>query len=159
MHNHKSSRRTGRSKAFQVLYSLHFTPTNTIMTLQSAFLNIPKVENTVSIKNVSQLSGFAWELVEGVWRNTHDIDIIISHFSENWRVDRLGKIELTLLRIAMFEILYRPDVPPKVALNEALELTSYFGDTKAKKFINGILDAVIKALEAGTLTMLTTGKC
>ena len=63
------------------------------------------------------------------------------------------QIELTLLRLAVFEMLYRADVPPKVAINEALELSTRFGDAKAKSFINGILDAAIKAQEAGTLTV------
>ena len=77
----------------------------------------------------------------------------------NWRVDRLGKIELTLLRLAVFEMLYRADVPPKVAINEALELSTRFGDAKAKSFINGILDAAIKAQEAGTLTVAGKEMC
>ena len=81
------------------------------------------------------------------------LDSVIERFSQNWRVDRLGKIELTLLRLAVFEMLYRADVPPKVAINEALELSTRFGDAKAKSFINGILDAAIKAQEAGTLTV------
>lgn len=95
--------------------------------------------------------GFAWELVEGVWKHAADLDRIIARFSQNWRVDRLGKIELTLLRLALFEMLHRPDVPPKVALNEALELATRFGDDKARRFINGILDAAVKALDTGSL--------
>lgn len=95
--------------------------------------------------------GFAWELVEGVWKHAADLDRTIARFSQNWRVDRLGKIELTLLRLALFEMLHRPDVPPKVALNEALELATRFGDDKARRFVNGILDAAVKALDNGSL--------
>ena len=61
-------------------------------------------------------------------------------------MDRLGKIELTLLRLAMFELLHRSDVPARVAINEALELTARFGDAKAKSFINGILDSAARTL-------------
>ena len=86
--------------------------------------------------------------MEGVWSNVKNLDSVIERFSQNWRVDRLGKIELTLLRLAVFEMLYRADVPPKVAINEALELSTRFGDAKAKSFINGILDAAIKAQES-----------
>lgn len=152
--NKQHSRRIGRSKAFQVLYSLHFTQITTLETLQEVFLTLPNPTDSSDCSNIKIFEtqkGFSWEIVEGVWRNTHELDSIISQFSQNWRVDRLGKIELTLLRIATFEMLYRPDVPPKVALNEALELAACFGDSKAKKFINGILDATIKALEAGML--------
>lgn len=158
MPNHKKhSRRISRSKAFQVLYSLHFTQINTIETLQEIFLNLPSPVEEKSTDTEIQLEtpiDFSWQLVEGVWRNLLILDKIISQFSQNWRVDRLGKIELTLLRIATFEMLYRPDIPPKVALNEALELATCFGDGKARKFINGILDAIIKALEAGRLNYM-----
>ena len=96
-------------------------------------------------------TGFAWELVEGVWSNSEALDAAIGRFSHNWRVDRMGRIELTLLRLAVFEMLYRQDVPPKVAINEALELSGQFGEGNAKNFINGILDAAAKALESGRL--------
>ena len=67
-------------------------------------------------------------------------------------VDRMGRVELTLLRLAVYEIMFRNDVPAKVAINEALELSRQFGEGNAKSFINGILDAVAKALEIGGLT-------
>lgn len=148
--NKKHSRRIDRTKAFQVLYSLHFTQINTIETLKEIFLNLPnplEERNTDIITELDTQISFSWQLVEGVWRNVTRLDKIISQFSQNWRVDRLGKIELTLLRIATFEMHYCPDVPPKVSLNEALDLATCFGDEKARKFINGILDAIIKAIE------------
>lgn len=148
--NKKHSRRIDRTKAFQVLYSLHFTQINTIETLKEIFFNLPnplEERNTSIITELDTQISFSWQLVEGVWRNVTRLDKIISQFSQNWRVDRLGKIELTLLRIATFEMYYCPDVPPKVSLNEALELATCFGDEKARKFINGILDAIIKAIE------------
>ncbi len=61
-------------------------------------------------------------------------------------------MELTLLRLAMYELLYRQDVPAKVAINEALELTRQFGEDNATSFVNGILDAAAKALEKGSLS-------
>ncbi|MEG2004851.1 MAG: transcription antitermination factor NusB [Bilophila sp.] len=151
------ARRAARSRAFQVLYSLHFSPTTTLGDLRSAFTAMPDPtdadmdENAEVEPATSAPAGFSWELVEGVWANVATLDTVIERFSQNWRVDRLGKIELTLLRLAVFEMLYRPDVPPKVAINEALELSTRFGDAKAKSFINGILDATAKAQEAGEL--------
>lgn len=150
--NKKHSRRIDRTKAFQVLYSLHFTQINTIETLKEIFLNLPnpleeKNTDIITITKLDTRISFSWQLVEGVWSNVTKLDQIISQFSQNWRVDRLGKIELTLLRIATFEMYYCPDIPPKVSLNEALELATCFGDEKARKFINGILDAIIKAIE------------
>ena len=63
----------------------------------------------------------------------------------------MGKVEVTLLRLAMFELTRQKDVPPKVAINEAIELSKQFGDDKSRGFVNGILDAAAKALEAGRL--------
>ena len=127
--NRPHARRAARSRAFQVLYSLQFSPSTTLGDVRTAFLEMPDPTDADMDENAEtreeKLYGFAW----------------------------LGKIELPLLRLAVFEMLYRADVPPKVAINEALELSTRFGDAKAKSFINGILDAAIKAQEAGTLTV------
>jgi N utilization substance protein B len=93
------------------------------------------------------LSGFAWELALGVWSNVRAVDAVIARFAHNWRLDRMGRIELTLLRLAVYELRYRADIPPRVAINEALELCGQFGEASARSFINGILDAAAKALE------------
>ena len=92
--------------------------------------------------------------MQGVWSNSAALDDAITRFSHNWRVDRMGRVELTLLRLAVYELLFRNDVPPKVSINEALELSRQFGEGNAKNFINGILDAVAQALDAGELQRL-----
>ena len=147
--NRPHARRAARSRAFQVLYSLQFSPSTTLGDVRTAFLEMPDPTDADMDENAEtreeKLYGFAWELVEGVWSNVKNLDSVIERFSQNWRVDRL--------RLAVFEMLYRADVPPKVAINEALELSTRFGDAKAKSFINGIPDAAIKAQEAGTLTV------
>ncbi len=143
-----------RSRAFQVLYSLEFSPSTSLGALRTAYLAMPDPNDTDpdGENPTPVLAGFAWELIEGVWSHARDLDTLISRFSQNWRIDRLGRIELTLLRLALFEMIYRPDVPPKVAINEALELLSRFGDNRARRFVNGILDAAIKALDRGELS-------
>ncbi|MSS26696.1 transcription antitermination factor NusB [Desulfovibrio sp. PG-178-WT-4] len=146
-----ATRRGARELAFQVLYGLSFTPAESPGELRRAFVLSPH-NTAMSEEDLSaEPTGFAWELVEGVWSNSKALDAAIGHFSHNWRVDRMGRIELTLLRLAVFEMLYRQDVPPKVAINEALELSGQFGEGNAKNFINGILDAAAKALESGAL--------
>ncbi len=89
-------------------------------------------------------TGFSWEIVEGVWTNVDVLDDTIKEFIKNWRVDRLGKIERTILRMALFEMLYRDDIPEKVSIAEALEITNQFADAKVLSFINGLLNAVHK---------------
>lgn len=145
-----NTRHGGREKAFQVLYGLTFSPATTEEEVRRAFLATPEAPAREGAAE-PQAAGFAWELVEGVWRNGPALDAIIDRYARNWRVDRMGRVELALLRLAVFELAFRKDVPPKVAINEALELGGQFGEGKAKNFINGILDAVARALENGSL--------
>lgn len=144
-----SSRRSSRALAFQVLYGLNFSPAKDLAQLQEAYCASPDVSDR---RGEAHPVGFAWELIEGTWTNQKALDEIITRFAQNWRVERIGKIELTILRLAVYEMLYRADVPPKVAINEGIELSKQFGDDKSRNFINGILDAAAKALEAGTIT-------
>ncbi|MDO5483921.1 MAG: transcription antitermination factor NusB [Desulfovibrionaceae bacterium] len=146
-----ATRHGARELAFQVLYGISFTPVRSRRELQRAFVLSPHNTEMDEQHLAEEPTGFAWELVEGVWANTASLDETISRFSHNWRVDRMGRIELTLLRLAMFELIHRLDVPPKVTINEALELGTQFGADSAKNFINGILDAVAKAVENGQL--------
>jgi len=133
------SRSLARQRAFQVLYSLQFTPVDTPEALKTAFDNFPKDENTED--GNAELRDFAWELIEGVWSSAKELDAAIAGLSRNWRVDRLGKVELTLLRLAFYELKHHPDVPAKVVISEALDLAARFANTQARHFINGILDA------------------
>lgn len=141
------SRRASRCQAFQVLYGQEFVNASDLNALRNAFLASPRQDE----EEDPEAAGFAWELVEGVWRHAEELDEIIGGFARNWRLERVGRVELTLLRLAVYEMLYRPDVPAKVALNEALELDKQFGEEKSRTFVNGVLDAAVKAIEAGTL--------
>ncbi|WP_337770922.1 transcription antitermination factor NusB [Desulfovibrio piger] len=144
-----ASRRGERAQAFQVLYGLSFADATSPEDVRRAFLQSPDHQES---EEDGLPSGFAWDLVQGVWSRRDELDKTISRFSRNWRVDRMGRVELTLLRLAMYELLYRQDVPAKVAINEALELTRQFGEDNATSFVNGILDAAAKALEKGPLS-------
>jgi N utilization substance protein B len=136
----KSPRRQGREKAFQVLYGYIFFSAPERRHVERTF------EHFVSghSQNAHEVSEFAWELVSGVLDNLKELDEVIGRFSKNWRLDRIAKIELTILRLSVFEMLFRSDVPIKVAINEAIELSKKFGDNQSSRFVNGILDAVAK---------------
>ncbi len=112
-----ASRRGERAQAFQVLYGLSFADATSPEDVRRAFLQSPDHQES---EEDGLPSGFAWDLVQGVWSRRDELDKTISRFSRNWRVDRMGRVELTLLRLAMYELLYRQDVPAKVAINEAL---------------------------------------
>ena len=137
-----ASRRSGRELAFQFLYGLDFAPVRSERELRERF-----EQSAAAADKAAARSGFAWELALGVWNNARDLDEVIVRFTRNWRLDRMGRIELTLLRLAVYELRYRPDIPPRVAINEALELCGQFGEASARSFINGILDAAARALE------------
>jgi N utilization substance protein B len=143
----KVSRRAERSFAFKVLYGLCFSPAACEEDLRDAFLRSPDRPEAMDDQ-----SGYAWSLVRGVWKHQEALDKAIASFSQNWRVERLGKVEAALLRIAFWELMQDdPDVPPKVAINEAVELSKQYNDEKSRSFINGILDAAAKARDAGQL--------
>ncbi len=147
--NKKIPRHLYRMKAFQFLYGQDFTKASSLEELKADFCAFPTQEDQ-AIEKFSD-DNFAWQLVLGVWKNSEKLDNIIEQFAKNWKISRLGRVELGLLRIAIFEIIYRDDVPSKVSINEALELNKNFGEQKSKSFINGILDSVSKAHEQGNL--------
>lgn len=141
-----SKRHQARMLAFQVLYGLSFSQVQSQDELRQAFMSYPSREDekTGDLEAHEACAGFAWELVFGVWSMRDPIDALISRFSQNWRIDRIGHIEITVLRLALFELFFRNDTPPKVVINEALELSSHFAEAQARKFINGILDAAVR---------------
>lgn len=141
------SRHFARMMAFQFLYSQGFHEARSAQAVEEAFRALPRQESAGEI----ECEGFVWELISGVSENLPKLDEVIEQFATNWRIDRLGRVELGLLRLATFEIIYRSDIPAKVTINEALELNKQFGEEKSRAFLNGILDAVAAAKEKGTL--------
>ncbi|PLX48990.1 MAG: transcription antitermination factor NusB [Desulfobulbaceae bacterium] len=84
-------------------------------------------------------------LVTGVKAHRSELDILIEKHADNWKVGRMAVIDRNILRIALYEMLYAPDVPDAVAVNEALEIAKRFSSDESPAFINGILDAYCKA--------------
>ena len=87
---------------------------------------------------------FADSLIKGVSDNLDSLDQKISHFADNWELKRMAVVDRNILRLATFELLFLPDIPPKVTINEAVELAKRFGDINSGGFINGILDKIHK---------------
>jgi len=136
------SRHGQRIYAFQVLYSLKFNPAESqVQTTFEHFLD----------ENQGRESQYALELVQGVLQRLEELDAVIGSYSRNWRVERIALVELTIMRLALFEMLYRPDIPVKVAINEGIELAKTFGDEGSSNFVNGVLDAAAKDVRNGKL--------
>ncbi len=85
---------------------------------------------------------FSERLVKGVEEHRKDLDRVIEHYSSNWKVDRMAHVDRTILRIATYELLYCNDIPPRVAINEAIDIGKKYGSEDSGAFINGILDKV-----------------
>ena len=136
------ARRTARERALQALYQLDMSGGSAADALAAAWESVaqemPKPE--------SDAVHFARELVDGVVSNLRAIDGLIEQHSHNWRIDRMDRIDRSVLRLAIFELKYRADIPRKVTLNEAVELGKTFGTEASSAFINGLLDRVALAL-------------
>lgn len=89
---------------------------------------------------------FAHDIINGVTENTARIDELIDESSSNWKVSRMPKVDLCIMRIAAFELLYQPNIPYAATVNEAVELAKRYGDGGTPKFVNGVLGAIIKKL-------------
>jgi len=83
---------------------------------------------------------FAEELALGTIENVEAIDAAITEHASNWTFDRIAKVDLAILRLAIYELLFRSDIPPIVSINEAIDLSKVFSNPDSKRFINGILD-------------------
>ncbi len=87
---------------------------------------------------------FANRLISGVDHYLDALDGKISQYADNWQLKRMAIIDRNILRLGVFELQYAPDIPPKVTINEAVELAKKYGDTESSKFVNGILDKIHK---------------
>jgi len=98
---------------------------------------------------------FSEELVLGVCGHLRELDSLIGKASKNWRLERIAKVDRSILRLAVYELLYRDDIPPKVSINEAVDLGKKFGTEESGAFINGILDKIYSTLKFDSQKSLT----
>ncbi len=82
------------------------------------------------------------KLVEGVVAHQEELDALIVRYSEHWRLERMAVVDRNLLRLALYELLYQPEIPAKVVINEAVEMAKRYGSEDSGSFINGILDRI-----------------
>jgi len=137
------ARRTGRERALQALYQMEMGPLEPKAALEVAWASSAE-EGTAKAK--ADARSFALQLVEGVGGHKEEIDRLIEEHSHNWRLDRMTKVDRSVLRVAVYELRYRDDIPKKVTLNEAVELGKRFGTEESSAFINGVLDRIAVAV-------------
>lgn len=132
-------RRIVREKVLQALYAYELS--------KEPIVNV--AENTISaLKKHKGDFEFARELLTAVVQHQEELDSYIKSKATNWQLDRIAVIDMLLLRMGICEFLYFPDIPPKVTINEAIEIAKIFSTEKSGQFINGILDAVLDELRS-----------
>ena len=136
------TRRTSREQALQALFymDMHRDPEEDPVDLFCSCFTQDKPAGP-----------FFHRLVDGVRQNRETIDTVIEQFSSNWKISRMSCVDRNILRIAVFELLYCDDIPPKVSINEAIDVGKRFGTEESGAFINGILDSIRLAMEANKL--------
>jgi N utilization substance protein B len=90
---------------------------------------------------------FFHRLIEGVQEHRETIDTVIEQYSSNWKISRMSCVDRNVLRIAVYELLFCEDIPPKVSINEAIDVGKRFGTEESGAFINGILDSIRMAMD------------
>lgn len=128
-----TSRRQAREFALQVLYQVDLSGLTPKQALAMFWQNFePKAAP----------QDFTNELVEGTWKERDRIDKMIANVAENWRLGRLPRVDLNLLRLGVYELLSYPQLAPGVTINEAIEIARLYCGDEAPAFINGVLDRV-----------------
>lgn len=127
-----AQRRDGRVAAMQYLFAWSInTPKNLAEDVRT-FIE--------TLEQPREHYAFGEELIHGVITNVDEIDGRIRGLAHNWDFDRIAKIDLAIMRLAIYEMIHRKDIPPVVSINEAIDLSKQFSNLDAKRFINGILD-------------------
>ena len=135
-----SNRHLGRIVTMQTLYEFDFRGSN------EASLELPAIleRNLHEVRSSIDDTTFVEELVAGVNERQIDIDAVIAPAAPEWPVDQIAKIDKIILRIGVYELMMKREVPPKVAINEAVELAKTFGGENSSKFINGVLGTIYR---------------
>ena len=128
-----STRSKARKAALDLLYESDIRKTNVGLLMRSRITDLEYV-----------IRDFTKDLVEGVDINRRKIDELIATYSQRWDMDRMPVIDRNILRLAIFEILWSPDVPQAVAINEAIELAQTLSTDESSKYVNGVLSKVVE---------------
>ena len=130
-------RTEAREQAFRLLYSIQLTGENDLDEQTDLFLEENNIENQDMIKYIK-------DIINGTKNNNEEIEKNISeNIKAEWNINRISKIDLTLLKLGIYEIIYSK-IPYKVVINEVVELAKKYGDDNSKSFVNGVLASVIK---------------
>ena len=131
-------RRKAREYALQILFQIDIRNEKPSATLLKRFWADQAPD--------AEVQSFAEELVKGTHKHLKKIDELIRTSAEHWSIDRMSTVDRSMLRIAVYELLYRMDIPASVTINEAVEVVRRFGSDESSAFVNGILDNVARSV-------------
>ena len=128
----KTTRREAREQAFALIFEQSFHPE----------VSVSAIIESAKEARVSEISEFAEKLANGVENQLTDVDEKIEKYAIGWRKNRISKVALAILRLAIYEILFEQEIPVSVSINEAVELAKKFAGEEDASFINGVLGSV-----------------
>ncbi len=134
------SRKIARELAFKVIFSVDFQHENE--DVEKLIMNLEDETKEITQED----KGYINDIVQGVMAKKEELDEKIRKYLKGWTMDRISKTDLAILRLAIYEITYRDDIPYKVSVNEAVELAKTFSDSTSSSFINGVLAGVVTEL-------------
>jgi len=140
-----TGRRQAREWAVQFLFQTEFNPDDLEMALTD-FWN--DKEKNPAERDLTYVN----EVVRGVLEKQRELDRTISKYAQNWDVDRLGVLDRVVLRVAVYEMFFRSDIPPVVSINEAVEIAKAYISKESGRFVNGVLDRIQKELDRPSRT-------
>lgn len=136
--NKVNGRRETREWIIQFLFQLDFNPEPIDIALQDFW-----EEKTPNEREKT----YAEEIIKGVVQRKEELDAKLSEYATRWNSDRMGAVDRTVMRVALFEMLYRDDVPPVVSINEAVHFAKDFSSFQSGRFVNGVLDRIRKEID------------
>lgn len=141
-------RRQAREIAVQSLYQMEMNGVSSETAVDTVMAEAREDnESGVDIAGLDRIEKYTRGLVDGVYARREEIDRLLAEYLTGWQVDRLSRVDRQILRLAAYEMIYRSDVPPKVAINEAIELAKHFGTEESGKFVNGVLGRLLRERE------------
>jgi N utilization substance protein B len=142
-----ASRRKGRILAFQALYCWEANHPPVEELTEFLWLDDDKRENLDP-----GMAVFSRALIAGTLENIHDIDSMIRAHLQNWDFSRLSRVDLAILRLSVYTLMYQQDMPPSIVINEAIGISKEYGSDDSYRFVNGVLDAIRKTLVSSART-------
>ncbi len=147
------SRITARAAAMQMIYERIAGGQGGEETLRMVYDElrrdgVPGVDSVSRDEPNREDRNYITRVLEGVLKDREELDSLVADAAHGWTLDRMPLVDLTIMRLAVWEMLHEPDIPGNVSISEALELTERYSDPDDKKFVNGVLGTILRKIEA-----------